>query len=44
MLDKIYGAPKGESHPERKYSPAECVGANKIAISGNPDMKEVSTS
>ena len=44
MLDKIYGAPKGESHPERKYSPAECVGARKVVVQGKPDMKEVSTS
>ncbi len=41
MLQKIYGtAPEGQ----RRYSPAECTGAQKKVISGNPDMKHVSTS
>lgn len=44
MLEKVYGADKLGSSPERKYSPAECIGANKKLISGNPDMKHVSTS
>jgi IS1 family transposase len=43
MLVKIYGESL-ESGPERKYSPAECVGTKKKVVSGNPDMKYVSTS
>ncbi len=42
QLQKIYGpAPDG---PERRYSPAECIGAQKIAVTGCPDAKHVSTS
>jgi IS1 family transposase len=45
MLEKVYGSDKlGGSSPERKYSPAECIGCNKKRISGDPDMKHVSTS
>ena len=41
MLVKIYGpAPEGQ----RRYSPAECTGAIKHRIEGNPDPKHVSTS
>jgi len=41
MLVKLYGpAPEGE----RRYSPAECIGAVKTRIEGNPDPKHVSTS
>jgi IS1 family transposase len=41
MLIKVYGpAPEGQ----RRYSPAECIGAHKQRIEGNPDMKHVSTS
>src|SRR6202162_1440330 len=41
MLVKLYGpAPEGE----RRYSPAECVGAVKTRIEGDPDPKHVSTS
>jgi hypothetical protein len=41
MLVKIYGAaPEGE----KRYSPAECIGAVKHRIEGNPDPKYVSTS
>src|SRR5439155_24526687 len=29
---------------ETRYSPAECTGARKEAIMGNPDMRKVSTS
>src|SRR5580704_14934318 len=42
QLVKIYGA-----SPESaigRYSPAECTGARKTPIEGNPDMKHVSTS
>jgi len=41
MLVKIYG-PSGEG--EKRYSPAECIGAVKHRIEGNPDLKHVSTS
>lgn len=38
---KIYGpAPT----PAGRYSPAECLGAKKNAVTGNPDMAHVSTS
>lgn len=41
MLVKIYGeGPKTEA----RYSPAQCMGARKAIISGNPDFKHVSTS
>jgi hypothetical protein len=30
--------------PERRYSPAECIGARKTPIAGNPDPKHTSTS
>jgi IS1 family transposase len=41
MLIKLYG---NTSDGEKKYSPAECTGAIKERIEGNPDMKHVSTS
>jgi IS1 family transposase len=42
QLQKIYGnAPSG---PETRYSPAECIGCEKRAITGNPDERHVSTS
>jgi len=41
MLVKVYGpAPEGQ----RRYSPAECIGAAKHRVEGNPDPKHVSTS
>jgi len=41
MLVKVYGpAPEGQ----RRYSPAECIGAVKHRVEGNPDPKHVSTS
>jgi len=41
MLVKVYGpAPEGQ----RRYSPAECIGAVKHRVEGNPDPKYVSTS
>jgi IS1 family transposase len=43
MLVKLYGQPEG-SQTERKYSPAECIGAEKTSISGNPDQSKISTS
>lgn len=40
MLVKIYGA----SQEETRYSPAECIGCQRQAISGTPDPKHISTS
>lgn len=42
MLIKLYG-PTPESAKGR-YSPAECIGARKTRIEGNPDYDHVSTS
>lgn len=41
MLVKMYG-PSGDG--EKRYSPAECIGAVKHRVEGNPDPKYVSTS
>jgi IS1 family transposase len=43
QLVKIYG-PAGGSDNERRYSPAECTGAEKKVIYGQPDPKFISTS
>lgn len=46
QLQKQYGpsyeGTKGSA--ERRYSPAVCIGAVKVPISGNPDPKHISTS
>jgi len=42
MLNKIYG--NAETGPETRYSPAQCMGAKKAAISGSPDFAHTSTS
>jgi IS1 family transposase len=44
MLHKIYGKTGSQGSAEKKYSPAECIGCKKTAISGNPDPKHISTS
>ena len=41
MLVKIYGTP---IEGEKRYSPAECIGAVKHRVEGSPDPKHVSTS
>ncbi len=41
QLVKLYGA---ESEAEKRYSPAQCIGAQKRAVQGNPDSAHVSTS
>jgi hypothetical protein len=42
MLVKMYGkAPEG---PEVRYSPAVCIGCERIGVTGQPDPKHVSTS
>jgi hypothetical protein len=41
MLVKMYG---NDSESEKRYSPAECIGCQMTAISGNPNPKHISTS
>lgn len=42
QLIKLYGV--SEEEREKRYSPAKCLGTEKIRIKGNPDEKNVSTS
>jgi IS1 family transposase len=42
MLVKLYGA--APEAAKGRYSPADCIGARKEPITGNPDKKHVSTS
>lgn len=42
MVVKVYG--HNEADDSKRYSPAECIGCEKEAISGSPDMELVSTS
>ena len=39
QLVKIYGA----SQEETRYSPAECIGCERKAVTGKPDPKHIST-
>jgi IS1 family transposase len=41
MLVKIYG---NDRESESRYSPAECIGCQRAALSGNPNPKHISTS
>lgn|SRR5579872_733391 len=41
MLVKIYGA---SPEPQKRYSPAECVGCRHQRVTGNPDGNHISTS
>jgi IS1 family transposase len=41
QLQKIYGA---SSEPEKRYSPAQCIGCDMKVVSGRPDPDHVSTS
>lgn len=41
QLQKIYGV---ETDGEKRYSPPKCLGAKRIAMTGNPDPKHISTS
>jgi len=43
MLVKTYGSPES-TKDQRRYSPAECTGIEKVPITGKPDKKEISTS
>ena len=42
MLVKLYGATSEGA--KGRYSPAECIGARKEPVEGNPDPKHISTS
>src|SRR5271170_6377760 len=45
MLVKIYGnGADGKSPAEVRYSPAQCMGARKAVISGQPEYRHISTS
>jgi len=41
MLVKVYSS---DGEPDTKYSPAQCVDCQSVAITGRPDPKHVSTS
>jgi IS1 family transposase len=41
MLIKVYGT---EPTNDTRYSPAKCLGANPVSVSGNPDPEHISTS
>jgi IS1 family transposase len=43
MLEKIYSAP-AQAGVTTRYSPAQCCGAKKHKMIGNPDIAHVSTS
>ena len=42
MLTKIYGKP--DNGPDARYSPAQCMGARKVMVDGNPEYSHVSIS
>ena len=44
QLVKIYGHTSTSTDAARRYSPAECIGAKKHEMIGQPDMAHVSTS
>ena len=41
---KEYGSESGGKTPDKRYSPAVCLGATKTPIQGRPDDKHISTS
>ena len=41
QVQKIFGA---SDEPEKRYSPATCIGCDIKVVSGNPDPKHISTS
>jgi IS1 family transposase len=41
ILQKIYGQ---EANPEKRYSPAVCLGSKQEIVSGNPNPRHISTS
>ena len=44
MLQKLYGPVDYSKEARRRYSPAECVGAEKKVIQGQPSRANISTS
>ncbi len=44
QLIKMYGNQGQSKEDSRRYSPAECTGTEKRHITGNPNIKDVSTS
>ncbi len=44
QIIKIYGTPRQNKDDSRRYSPAECTGVEKRPITGNPSIKDISTS
>ncbi len=44
MLVKLYEPVAPEREARRRYSPADCIGAEKTVITGNPDKAHISTS
>lgn len=42
MVHKVYG--HNPNAPEARYSPGECIGCGKEAVTGSPNMETVSTS
>jgi hypothetical protein len=44
QLVKHYADPGPQAEASRRYSPSECIGAEKRPILGNPDPKYISTS
>jgi IS1 family transposase len=44
MLVKLYGNTDDPKSPERRYSPAQCIGTVPTVISGRPDPSHISTS
>jgi hypothetical protein len=41
MLVKLYG---NDSEPEKRYSPAECIGCHRVGTVGRPKEENISTS
>jgi IS1 family transposase len=44
MLVKLYGQTDDPKSPERRYSPAKCIGTVPTVITGRPDPTHISTS
>ena len=44
QLVKLYGAPSVAHEAARRYSPTDCVGTRRTAVTGDPDRKHISTS
>ena len=44
MLVKLYGNTDDPKNPERRYSPAQCIGTIPTVITGRPDPEHISTS